>query len=131
MSVFKVRTSTFLIVIPIIIIIIIIGAYLIYNTYLIQTPAPGEVFVDVTIEGGKMTPSVIKVIQGSNVTLRIVSKDVEGVFHIHGGYNLEVKITKNTPAVISFKAAYPGRATIALHLDEKELELGVLEVTPR
>ncbi len=111
--------------------VIVIGLY-IFRTYYsgsIQTHEE-NVEVSIRIESKKMFPDTIRVAQGSNVTLKITS-DVDAILHIHGAYNIEINLTADRISNVTFKAVYPGRAIIALHLDHDEIEVGVLEVIPR
>lgn len=111
--------------------VIIIGLY-VFRSYYSSSIQAGEENIDVSIriQGKKMFPDTLRVTQGSNVTLKITS-DVEAVLHIHGAYNIEISLTPNRISNATFKAIYPGRHIIALHIDHDELEVGALEVIPR
>jgi len=55
----------------------------------------------------------VKVQQGDDLELRWSSdKPIE--LHLHG-YDIEVKVTPQVPAVMSFKASIPGRFPVELH----------------
>jgi FtsP/CotA-like multicopper oxidase with cupredoxin domain len=84
--------------------------------------------VDIVVRRGRRIsgPSVIKVKQGDNVTLRITNDAVDEL-HLHG-YNLQVPVMPEKPAVLQFTAKLSGRFTFELH--KTELELGAVEVYP-
>jgi hypothetical protein len=88
---------------------------------------PRDRTVDVSIEGGSMSPGEISVNQGDTVALR-VSTDEPTELHVHG-YDLEQEVEPGREAEIDFEADLTGRFEIEDH--ESEKELGVLQVRPR
>ena len=96
---------------------------------LIRVADANTTVVDIVVRRGRRIsgPSVIKVKQGDNVTLRITNDAVDEL-HLHG-YNLQVPVMPETPAVLQFTAKLSGRFTFELH--KTELELGAVEVYPK
>ncbi len=97
-----------------------------------QARSPAEVSpreFDVRVLHGKREagPSVIKLMQGETVTLRVTS-DVSDDLHLHG-YDLHLHLKPNEAAALTFVADRTGRFTYELH--HARLELGALEVYPR
>ncbi len=75
---------------------------------------PARVF-DVEIAGGRLDldPPLIRVDQGDDVLLRVQSAGA-GEFHLHG-YDLEVQLTPDEVAELSFGAGVIGRFDMELH----------------
>ena len=96
---------------------------------LLRVAEANTTVVDIVVRRGRRIsgPSVIKVKQGDNVTLRITNDAVDEL-HLHG-YNLQVPVMPETPAVLQFTARLSGRFTFELH--KTELELGAVEVYPK
>jgi hypothetical protein len=94
-----------------------------------DTPAAGarERTLDVSIEGGEMSPAEISVNEGDQVTLRM-SSDKPMELHVHG-YDVEQEVEPGQTARLRFEADLTGRFEIEDH--ETERELGVLQVRPR
>lgn len=57
--------------------------------------------------------NTIRVQQGDDVELRL-SSDKPMELHLHG-YDIEVKLSPQSPAVMSFKASIPGRFPVEAH----------------
>jgi hypothetical protein len=98
-----------------------------------QPVAAGSRVIDLTIRGGALPPEqrVIRVQQGDAVTLRWTS-DRRLTLHLHG-YDIERRVTPETPAAMSFTARATGRFSIEVHGGQagREATLGYLEVHPR
>lgn len=90
--------------------------------------ASGEERVELSIEGGTMTPDQVEVGEGDRVTLEISTSDAPMEVHLHG-YDLEGEAAPGEPATLSFEADLTGRFEIEDH--ETDKELGVLLVQPR
>jgi hypothetical protein len=90
-------------------------------------PKPSGEF-ELTVAGGKLVsgPAVIRVAQGTRVTIRIRS-DRADELHLHG-YDLHARIDADEPAELEFEADKSGRFEYELH--RSHLELGALEVRP-
>jgi FtsP/CotA-like multicopper oxidase with cupredoxin domain len=84
---------------------------------------------DIVVQNGKRSsePAVLRAHQGDEVTLRITS-DTADELHLHG-YNLHLRVSPETTAVLQFTANRTGRFTYELH--KSGVELGALEVYPR
>ena len=77
-----------------------------------------------------MTPSLVKVSQGDQVTLKITA-DMDAMLHIHG-YELAAMIAPGQTAELSFTANATGKFDIYLHESGQDaIALGSLEVYPR
>jgi hypothetical protein len=89
--------------------------------------------IELTIRGGTLTAEqrVIRVVQGDAVTLRWTS-DRALTLHLHG-YDIEQRVTPETPVTMSFTARATGRFPIEIHSSPtgREATLGYLEVHPR
>jgi hypothetical protein len=83
--------------------------------------------VDLSVEGGTMSPEEISVSEGDRVKLRITS-DGPLELHLHG-YDIEREVEPDEPAELSFEANLTGRFEI--EAEETHEELGVLVVRPR
>ncbi len=92
-----------------------------------QAGAPRDRTFDLSIEGGKMSPSEISVKESDRVTLHI-SSDRPMELHLHG-YDVEGEVEPGRKAELHFRADLTGRFEIEDH--ESEKELGVLQVRPR
>lgn len=77
--------------------------------------AEPDVEVDLTLEGGKVTPppDSVAVETGDHVRLTVES-DVADVVHVHG-YDLERAVQPGKPAVLSFRADQTGRFEVETH----------------
>jgi heme/copper-type cytochrome/quinol oxidase subunit 2 len=89
--------------------------------------APRDRSIDVSIEGGEMSPAEISVNEGDRVTL-LVSSEEPMELHLHG-YDVEQEIEPGQEAELRFEADLTGRFEIEDH--ESGRELGVLQVRPR
>ncbi|MDB5977239.1 MAG: hypothetical protein JWR07_3999 [Nevskia sp.] len=91
--------------------------------------AAADTAVELRISRGMLVsgPSVIKLVQGDPVDLRIVS-DTADELHLHG-YDLHLQLHPDLPASLHFIANRSGRFTYELH--HAHQELGALEVYPR
>jgi heme/copper-type cytochrome/quinol oxidase subunit 2 len=89
--------------------------------------APRDRSIDVSIEGGEMSPAEISVNEGDRVTLRFSSEEPMEL-HLHG-YDVEQEIEPGQEAELRFEADLTGRFEIEDH--ESGRELGVLQVRPR
>ena len=84
---------------------------------------------DIVVQNGKRSsePAVLRAHQGDEVTLRITS-DTADELHLHG-YDLHLRVSPESTAVLEFTANRTGRFTYELH--KSGVELGALEVYPR
>jgi hypothetical protein len=84
---------------------------------------------DIVVRNGRRSsePAVLRAHQGDEVTLRITS-DTADELHLHG-YDLHLRVSPETTAVLEFTADRTGRFTYELH--KSGVELGALEVYPR
>ncbi len=91
-----------------------------------ETPPRAEFAL--TVIGDKLVsgPDVIRVAQGTQVTIRIRS-DRADELHLHG-YDLHVRFGANQPAELAFTANRSGRFEYELH--GSHAEIGALEVRP-
>ncbi|EKD90927.1 MAG: hypothetical protein ACD_30C00056G0004 [uncultured bacterium] len=92
-----------------------------------QTPQP-NVF-ELVIEDKKLVsgPATIKVNQGEDVTIKIISDEAEE-FHLHA-YDESAELEVGKQAVLIFKANLSGR--FPFELENSKIEIGVLEVQPK
>ncbi len=98
-----------------------------------QSQAPGgagqpKVF-ELTMKGNKLArgPSVIKVTEGDQVVIKVVS-DKGDELHLHG-YDAMVELLPNTPGELSLTAVLTGR--FEYELEGAKIQLGTLEVSPK
>jgi hypothetical protein len=92
-----------------------------------QAAVRHEVF-ELVVKNGKLTsgPTVMKVHEGEQVTLRITS-DHSDELHLHG-YNLRAALKPGETASLELAATRTGRFTLELH--HADIELAALEVYP-
>lgn len=72
-------------------------------------------------------PTVVKLMQGDAVTLRVTT-DAADELHLHG-YDLHLQLCPDEPGTLHFVATRTGRFTYELH--QANVELGAIEVYPR
>lgn len=72
-------------------------------------------------------PTIIKVNQGTEVTIKITS-DVAEEFHVHA-YDNSVELEPNKQATLTFTANLTGR--FPFELENSQTEIGALEVQPK
>ena len=88
---------------------------------------------DLAVKGRALAEDqrVVRVRQGDDVTLRWTT-DEPVMVHLHG-YDLESRITPDTPVSMKFRARAAGRFPIETHAQGRDGErtLGYLEVLPR
>jgi plastocyanin len=72
-------------------------------------------------------PSVIKVKQGDQVTLNVISKE-EHELHLHG-YDKSIDLEPNKQATLSFTANLSGR--FVYELEDSQTDIGAMEVSPK
>jgi plastocyanin len=101
---------------------------------------PEELEIPVSIVDGQMSPDTIEVKQGDTVTLKVESNE-HGEFHLHT-YDIEKEVGGADPVDLLFVADATGRFRITFHAtgdeheeenghEEKEVDIGFLEVRPR
>lgn len=90
---------------------------------------PTSQAVELVVQNKRLVsgPQVVTVTEGTAVTLRIRSDEPDEL-HLHG-YDLTLKLPRDTVADLSFVADRSGRFEYELH--NSHLLLGVLEVLPR
>lgn len=83
---------------------------------------------EIIITDGWVTsgPEAIKVKRGDTVRMVFTSNKVDEL-HLHG-YDIAVDLEPNVPAILEFKAEYPGRFGYELHKAHREI--GAIEVYP-
>jgi len=83
-----------------------------------STTVSGPVTINVTIAGGKVSPSVATydVSKGSTVTINVTS-DAADTVHVHG-YEIEKDVVPGTPLVITFTADQTGSFEVETHVIE-------------
>jgi hypothetical protein len=113
--------------------------------------APEALEIPVRVVGDTMTPETIRVKQGDMVTLKIQAEEA-GEFHLHG-YDIKKDVVGGGETDFYFVADATGRFNIVFHHteegdekkdgleekgkgheeddEEKEIEIGFLEVGPR
>lgn len=94
-----------------------------------QEPMQGPQAIVYAVRDGVRVagPRVATVLQGTKVQVR-VSADKDDELHVHG-YDLEASLSADEPATLAFTADRAGRFAIELH--KADIELGMLQVTPR
>lgn len=94
-----------------------------------EAPVPHKVIVLSVVKGA--VPDLgdtVRVKQGDELELKW-SSDKPMELHLHG-YDIEVKVSPQAPAVMSFKAAIPGRFPIEAHGSGSHRPVVYLEVYP-
>lgn len=90
---------------------------------------PEPKIFELTIENKKITngPEIIKVNQGDEVILKIIS-DQDEEFHLHG-YDKSIDLLEGSASELKFTANLTGR--FSYELEKSKTELGALEVSPK
>lgn len=78
-----------------------------------QAQGPKEVTHNLSLQARKMTPDIVAVTEGDQVTVKVMS-DESGEFHI-SGYEIENDMTAGTELSFSFTADKAGRYNFELH----------------
>ena len=99
-----------------------------------EEEAAKAIVFELNIVGGELSiePGIIRVEQGDDVILRI-DADEQGILHLHG-YEIEKEVGPGGSIDIEIVADTTGRSSITFHpggSDQKEVNLGALEVRPR
>jgi hypothetical protein len=94
----------------------------------VSAPSTRRSVVDLTVQGGKLKsgPTIIKLVQGQSLTIRIIA-DRSDELHLHG-YDLHLVLSPNETATLAISAEQSGRFTYELH--QANMELGAIEVYP-
>lgn len=101
----------------------------------VDSPVPDETSAiapntyELVINGKKLTsgPETIKVNQGDEVTIKIISDETEE-FHVHA-YDNSVELEPGKQATLTFTAKMSGR--FPFELESSKTEIGALEVQPK
>lgn len=83
---------------------------------IVQQPKAGT--HSLALKERKLTPDIITVTQGDQVTIKVMS-DESGEFHV-SGYEIENDMTAGTELTFSFTADKAGRYNFELHPKEEE-----------
>lgn len=78
-----------------------------------QVQGPKAVTHSLSLKARKLTPDIVTVTQGDQVTIKVMS-DEKGEFHI-SGYEIENDMTVGTELSFSFTADKAGRYNFELH----------------
>jgi hypothetical protein len=94
-----------------------------------DAPASEPRVFELQVKEGRLAvgPTVISVVQGQDLVLRVTS-DTADELHLHG-YELALRLQAGVPGELRFVAHRGGRFEYELH--HAHAEIGVLEVQPR
>lgn len=120
-------------IVAVVVIVIAVYATLVLPAQFAGKETARQFDLVITKRSLNLNPPILKVRAGDDVTLRITS-DEKGKFHVHG-YDLKVELKPKETSTLSFKADQSGSFRLEFHIDqggrELEVEIGVLEVSPR